>query len=137
MRSATRTVTSMNAEMNVTPFLDVLLVLLIIFMYLCLNQQKVITAQLPDPTPRAVTPSTTQIVLEVRPSATYAINTQVVQPGQLQSQLLGIYAGRPDKTIIVRAVPGVRYQEVVTAIDIAKGAGVVAVGLDGGKYAPR
>ena len=128
--------TSMNSEMNVTPFLDVLLVLLIIFMYLCLNQQKVITAQLPDPGHDAVTPST-PIVLEVRPSSMYAINTQMVQPGQLQSQLRGIYAGRPDKTIIVRATAGVRYQDVVTAIDIAKGAGVVAIGLDGGNSARR
>jgi biopolymer transport protein ExbD len=126
----------MNSEMNVTPFLDVLLVLLIIFMYLCLNQQKVITAQLPDPGQDAVTPST-PIVLEVRPSSMYAINTQMVQPGQLQSQLRGIYAGRPDKTIIVRATAGVRYQDVVTAIDIAKGAGVVAIGLDGGNSARR
>ena len=127
---------SMNSEMNVTPFLDVLLVLLILFMYLCLNQQKVIAAQLPDPEPGAVTKSTS-IVLEVRPSSTYAINTQVVQPGQLQSQLRGIYAGRPDKTIIVRALEGVRYQDVVTAMDIAKGAGVVAIGLDGGRSARR
>ena len=137
MRNVTRAAsTSMNHEMNVTPFLDVLLVLLIIFMYLCLNQQKVITAQLPDPTPSTVTRST-QIVLEVRPSSTYAINTELVQPGQLESRLRGLYAGRPDKTIIVRATSGVRYQDVVTAIDIAKGAGVVAVGLDGGRKAPR
>jgi len=128
---------SMNAEMNVTPFLDVLLVLLILFMYLCLNQQKMIAAQLPDPKQRAVTENTPQIVLEVRPSSTYAINTVLVQPGQLPSKLRGIYSGRPDKTIIVRGVPGVRYQEVVTAIDIAKGAGVVAVGLDGGRSARR
>lgn len=134
-----RTVTSgssMNAEMNVTPFLDVLLVLLILFMYLCLNQQRVITAQLPDPNPGTVTPST-PIVLEVRPSSSYAVNTHFVQPGQLESHLRRLYAGRPDKTIIVRATPGVRYQEVVTAIDIAKGAGVVAVGLDGGRATRR
>jgi biopolymer transport protein ExbD len=57
----------MQAEPNVTPFLDVLLVLLIIFMYLSLSQQKVITAQLPDPTPLPG-PNTPSIVLEVRPS---------------------------------------------------------------------
>lgn len=123
--------------MNVTPFLDVLLALLILLMYLCLNEQKVIAAQLPDPNPGAVMKNTTQIILEVRPRATYAINTRVVQPGQLQSELRGIYAARPDKTIIVRGTPGVRYQDIVTAIDIAKGAGVVAVGLDGGKHARR
>ena len=136
-RAVSGSVSSMTSEMNVTPFLDVLLVLLIIFMYLCLNQQKVISAQLPDPNPSAVTKNTPQIILEVRPSSTYAINTQVVQPGQLQSKLRSIYAGRPDKTIIVRATEGVRYQEVVTAIDIAKGEGVVAVGLDGGRRARR
>ena len=118
----------MQAEPNVTPFLDVLLVLLIIFMYLSLTQQKIITAQLPDPTPvpGANTPS---IVLEVRPGATYAINTKVVVGSQLARELRAIYEGRPEKTLIVRATPGVRYQEVVSAIDIAKGAGVSAIGL--------
>ena len=118
----------MQAEPNVTPFLDVLLVLLIIFMYLSLTQQKVITAQLPDPTPVAG-PNTPSIVLEVRPGAVYAINSRVVAGSQLAGQLRSIYDGRSEKTLIVRAAPGVRYQEVVTAVDIAKGAGVVAVGL--------
>ena len=118
----------MQAEPNVTPFLDALLVLLIIFMYLSLTQQKIITAQLPDPTP-VLGPNTPSIVLEVRPGAIYAINSRVVAGAQLASQLRAIYDGRPEKTLIVRAAPGVRYQEVVTAVDIAKGAGVVAVGL--------
>jgi biopolymer transport protein TolR len=118
----------MQAEPNVTPFLDVLLVLLIIFMYLSLSQQKIIKAQLPDPTPvpGANTPS---IVLEVRPNEVYAINTQVVAGSQLAGRLRALYEGRSEKTLIVRAAPGVRYQEVVTAIDIARGAGVVAIGL--------
>ena len=124
---------SMNAEINVTPFLDVLLVLLILFMYLCLSQQKVITAQLPVPDARAMTESTVPIVLEVQPNSTYAINTQPVPTGQLESRLRTIYSGRPTKTIMLRASSGVRYQEVVTAMDIAKGAGVVAIGLDGRK----
>jgi biopolymer transport protein ExbD len=115
----------------------VLLVLLILFMYLCLNQQKMIAAQLPDPTADSVTKNTPAIILEIQPSSTYAIDTRPVQPGQLESQLRGIYAGRADKTIIVRATPGVRYQEVVAAMDMAKGAGVVAIGLDGGNHAHR
>jgi len=119
---------SIQAEPNVTPFLDVLLVLLIIFMYLALTQQKVITAQFPDPTPAPGTYAA-PIVLEVRPSAMYAINSRVVAGSQLAGHLRAIYDRRLEKTLIVRAVPGVRYQEVVTAIDIAKGAGVVAVGL--------
>jgi biopolymer transport protein TolR len=124
--------TTMTAEPNVTPFLDVLLVLLILFMYLCLNQQKVLTAQLPDPRP-APGDNTPSIVLEVRPNATYAINTQPVAGSQLASRLRALYADRPTMTIIVRGAPGVRYQDVVTAVDIAKGAGVVAIGLVGRK----
>jgi len=119
----------MQAEPNVTPFLDVLLVLLIIFMYLSLSQQKIITAQLPDPRPAPGT-STPTIVLEVRPGAMYAINSHVVTGSQLMGQLRAIYDGRPEKTPIVRATAGVRYQEVVTAMDIAKVAGVIAIGLE-------
>ena len=126
--SRTAVHSGMQAEPNVTPFLDALLVLLIIFMYLSLTQQKIITAQLPDPTP-VLGPNTPSIVLEVRPGAIYAINSRVVAGAQLASQLRAIYDGRPEKTLIVRAAPGVRYQEVVTAVDIAKGAGVVGVGL--------
>lgn len=118
----------MHAEPNVTPFLDVLLVLLIIFMYLSLTQQKIITAQLPDPTPRIGT-GEPMIVLEVRSKGSYAINTQPVSAPDLAPRLRAMYTGRPTKTIIVRAARGVRYQEVVTAMDIAKGAGVVAIGL--------
>ena len=119
---------AMHAEPNVTPFLDVLLVLLILFMFLCLNQQRAIMAQLPDPSVRG--PDTAPaIVLEVKPNAMYAINTEAVTGTQLAARLRAIYAGRPTKTIIVRGAPGVRYQDVVTAVDIAKGAGVVAIGL--------
>jgi biopolymer transport protein ExbD len=119
---------SMQSEMNVTPFLDILLVLLILFMYLCLSQQKVLTAQLPDPSARA-TDNTPSIVLEVRPNAMYAINTMPVSRSELANRLRSIYDGRPTKTIMVRGTPGIRYQDVVTAVDIARGAGVVAIGL--------
>jgi len=119
----------LQAEPNVTPFLDVLLVLLIIFMYLSLSPQKIMTAQLPDPRPAPGT-NTPTIVLEVRPGATFAINSHVVTSSQLTGQLRAIYVGRPEKTLIVRATAGVRYQEVVTAMDIAKVAGVIAIGLE-------
>jgi biopolymer transport protein ExbD len=119
---------TMQAELNVTPFLDVLLVLIILFMFMIINQSKVMTAQLPDPSARG-TNDATSIVLEVRPNAQYTINTQVVQGAQLAARLRAIYDGRPTKTILVQAAPGVRYQDVVTAMDIAKGAGVVAIGL--------
>ena len=128
MQATPKSLVPMQSEMNVTPFLDVLLVLLILFMFLCLNQQKVLTAQLPDPSARS-TESTPSIVLEVRPNEMYAINTQTAARSELAARLRGIYDGRPTKTIIVRGAAGVRYQDVVTAVDIARGAGVVAIGL--------
>ena len=129
---------AMQFEPNVTPFLDVLLVLLILFMFLIMDQQKVINAKLPDPNARGGD-NTPPLVLEVRRNGTYVINTQEVRGGELGTRLRAIYDGRPTKTILVRGGPGVRYQDVVTAVDIAKGAGVVAIGLatnrpaDGGR----
>lgn len=120
--------TRMNAEPNVTPFLDVLLVLLIIFMYLCLSQQKLLHAQLPDPFARP-SDRTEMIVLEVKPNASYLINQRPVTAAELDARLRAIYAGRPTKTIIIRGDRGVRYQDVITAMDVARGAGVVAIGL--------
>src|SRR5574338_1028358 len=121
--------TSLHGEPNVTPFLDVLLVLLILFMYLTLNQQKVLTAQLPAP-PSAAPAVTVPIVLEVQPKGTYAINNEPIASAiGLAARLRQLYAGRPDKAILVRGTSGVRYQEVVTAVDIARGAGVSVVGL--------
>jgi biopolymer transport protein ExbD len=83
---------------------------------------------LPDPSARA-TAATTSIVLEVYPNDAYAINTQKVSRADLAERLRRIYDGRPTRTIIVRGAPGVRYQDVVTAVDIARGAGVSAIGL--------
>ena len=123
---------SMQFEPNVTPFLDVLLVLLILFMFVTINQQKVINAQLPDPNARGGD-TTPTIVLEVRRNGMYAINTQEIRGTELGPRLRAIYAARPTKTIVVRAAPGVRYQDVVMAVDVAKGAGVVAIGLAPGR----
>ena len=118
----------MHFEPNVTPFLDVLLVLLILFMFMTMNQQKVLQAHLPDPHARG-DDNSPPIVLEVRSNATYAVNTQAVRQEELGARLRAIYADRPTKTIIVRGTPGIRYQDVITAVDIAKGAGVIGVGL--------
>jgi biopolymer transport protein TolR len=120
--------TAMTSEPNVTPFLDVLLVLLILFMFLCLNQQRIMTAQIPDPSARP-TDTAVPIVLEVKPNSMYAINTEPVSARDLERRLQSIYAGRPTRTIVVRGMSGVRYQDVITAMDIARGAGVSVVAL--------
>jgi biopolymer transport protein TolR len=119
---------ALRAEPNVAPMIDVLLVLLIVFMAALPAQRKAMTGQLPpdeaDPSAHAV-----GIVLEVGPGARYALNRRPIPAPRLAAELAAVYAGRPDKTLIVRGDPAARYQEVITAMDVARGAGVV-VGIE-------
>lgn len=118
--------THANAEPNVIPMIDVLLVLLIIFM-LMITERHLIWAQLPAQT-ESVSPDPVPIVLEVRRNG-YAINGQAMNAHELAPRLRALYASRPDKAMLVHGDSGVTYQHVITAIDIAKGAGVGVIGL--------
>ena len=113
-------------EINVTPMIDVLLVLLIIFMMVIPMSRKAIDLQLPDPTPDNTPsgPPPSQIVLEVLPGNTFRINTQPVAKNDLQKRLKEIYDPRPDKIIFVKGDPAVKYSDVIAAMDAARGAGV-------------
>ena len=113
-------------DINVTPMIDVLLVLLIIFMMVIPMSRKAIDLQLPDPTPddQPSGPPPSQIVLEVLPGNTYLINTQPVTKQDLQKRLKEIYDPRPDKIIFVKGDPAVKYSDVIFAMDVARGAGV-------------
>jgi len=117
-------------EPNVTPMIDVLLVLLIIFMMVVPMARKAIDVQLPDPTPQpTATPSTDQIVLEVCKDGAYSVNKEVVPPNRLVARLHEIYDPRPDKIIFVKGCPEAKYQDVITAMDDARGAGVKVIGV--------
>jgi biopolymer transport protein ExbD len=113
-------------EINVTPMIDVLLVLLIIFMMVIPMSRKAIDLQLPDPTPDDTNsgPPPSQIVLEVLPGNTFKINTQPVAKADLARKLKEIYDPRPDKIIFVKGDPAVKYSDVIAAMDVARGAGV-------------
>ena len=113
-------------EINVTPMIDVLLVLLIIFMMVIPMSRKAIDLQLPDPTPDNTSsgPPPSQIVLEVLPGNTFRINTQPVAKADLGKRLKEIYDPRPDKIIFIKGDPAVKYSDVINAMDVARGSGV-------------
>ncbi|MCU0625504.1 MAG: biopolymer transporter ExbD [Gemmatimonadaceae bacterium] len=120
----------LNNEINVTPMIDVLLVLLIIFMVIVPMARKTVDVQLPDPTPVAAPPTeSTNIVLEVLPGEKYKINSEEVTKPNLANRLKEIYGPRPDKIIFVKGDSTVTYQDVIFAMDVSRGAGVKVIGI--------
>jgi biopolymer transport protein TolR len=123
---------SLTNEPNVTPMIDVMLVLLIIFIMAVPMLRKAIDLQLPDPKPpenKTPPPPNTQIVLQVLPGGALKINQEDVTPENLQARLKEIYDPRPDKIIFVKGDATVKYQDVIAAMDAARGAGVKVIGI--------
>jgi biopolymer transport protein ExbD len=118
------------SDINVTPMIDVLLVLLIIFMIIQPLNRQTISIQVPPPqTNDKPTNAPNQIVLEIRDDGTYAINGQPCPKDQLDAQMRAIFDPRPVKLLFVKPGMNVIYQDVIDAMDVSRGAGVQVIGF--------
>jgi len=119
-----------SSEPNVVPMIDILLVLLIIFMITQPLSRMAMDVQVPPPDNTTTTQqANNQIVLELADDGGYAINGQPVPKDQLDTQIHAIFDPRPAKLLFIKAGTNRIYQDVVEAMDVARGAGVQIIGF--------
>ena len=117
-------------EINMTPMIDVLLVLLIIFMVVQQGLQRGLPLQVPPPDDGTSVPTSPEsLVLEVEPGGRYLLNRQPVPAGRLEETLARVFAERQRKVLFIKGGESLPYGDVVGAVDASRAAGVQVVGL--------
>ena len=117
------------AEINVTPLVDVMLVLLVIFMVTAPMMQQGVQVNLPKANTKAMTPQDEAVVVSVDKSGKVFINKDEIPAADLRNRLTAMFASREKKEVFLKADAGVPYGEVVRAMADIKGAGIERLGM--------
>ncbi|MFN0179016.1 MAG: ExbD/TolR family protein [Gemmatimonadales bacterium] len=128
MAGSTASDGGLEAQPNVLPMIDILLVMIVVFMILNAQVRHAIPVQLPPATstPGVAAP---QLVLELGADGSFRLNSQPVPAGTLEAVLQAALQGRPNRLLFIQAAPGLTYAAVITAMDRARGAGAEVIGL--------
>jgi len=117
------------ADINVTPLIDILLVLLVIFMTISPSEYKGLYAAIPQQPPRPVAEDRKTIVLSIDRNGNLRINREPVELPLLNARLREVFKSRSDRTAFIQADRDLLFNDVARLIDMAKGAGVERFGL--------